>query len=73
MYRWQRTWRPFDWYIMLTVGRIFGFGFSGHAMKYNGVDIYFGPICLTVQPPTLRRLHEKFGSVELPSSGKVDD
>jgi hypothetical protein len=22
-----------------------------HAMRYNGVDIYFGPVVLTIQPP----------------------
>lgn len=46
---WQ--WRPRGWFILLTVGEAFGLGFFGHAMRYNGVDIYFGPVVLTVQPP----------------------
>ena len=47
----QWEWRPRGWFVLLTVGGAWGLGFMAHSMRYNGVDIYFGPVVLTVQPP----------------------
>ena len=51
MCRRQWEWRPRGWFVLLTVGGAWGLGFMAHSMRYNGVDIYFGPVVLTVQPP----------------------
>jgi hypothetical protein len=53
MTRYQRTWehRPNGWRVMLTIGQSWGLGFMAYYVRYNGVDFYLGPICLTVQPP----------------------
>lgn len=50
----QWEWSPRGWFVLLTVGGAWGLGFMVCGMRYNGVDIYFGPVVLTIQPPMLK-------------------
>ncbi len=47
----QWEWHPRGWFILLTIGGSWGLGFMCAGHRYNGVDIYFGPAILSVQPP----------------------
>lgn len=50
MYRRQWEWHPRGWFVLLTIGGpTWGFGFM--VCRPNGIDIYFGPVILTIQPP----------------------
>lgn len=51
IYRRQWEWHPRGWFVLLTVGGAWGVGFMCAGSRYNGVDIYFGPVILSVQPP----------------------
>jgi hypothetical protein len=46
---WQ--WKPRGWFVLLTIGGPWGLGFMAHGLRFNGVDVYFGPAVLTIQPP----------------------
>lgn len=49
MKRKHYEWRPGGWFLMLTIGgSAWGLGFM--KMGRNGIDIYFGPAILTIQP-----------------------
>ena len=47
----QWEWQPRGWFILLTLGGTFGLGFMTRSIRVNGIDIYLGPLCLTIQPP----------------------
>jgi len=51
MRRRQWNWNPGGWFLMVTIGHSFGLGFAGHSIRFNGIDIFLGPVILTVQPP----------------------
>lgn len=51
----QKSWEPGGWRIMLTWGQSFGIGLFTSAswigLRCNGIDLMFGPLTLTIQPP----------------------
>jgi hypothetical protein len=51
----QRIYKPFGWRIMFTGWQTFGLGiFAGGswaALRVNGIELMFGPITISIQPP----------------------
>jgi hypothetical protein len=51
MKRRQWEWHPKGWFVLLTIGQACGLGVFAHQPRYNGFDMYIGPVILTIQPP----------------------
>lgn len=51
MCRRQWTWQPRGWFILATWWGPWGLGFMASSIRYNGVDVYLGPLVISVQPP----------------------
>ena len=47
---WQKITKPGGWLLMATIGQMWGIGATWFG-RYNGMDIFFGPLTITIQPP----------------------